>query len=201
LVDLNGAVDGRPVNHEIIHAVADAHPDIPIQVGGGIRDEDTIQQYLNAGVRYVILGTKAVTAPPFVSDVCVELPGHIIVGLDVRDGRVAIDGWSKLSRHTAIDLALQFEADGVEAIVFTDIGRDGTMTGLNIEATVEFAQALTIPVIASGGVTNLDDIRRLCAVADEGINGAITGRAIYEGSIDFAEAQKLADELCDQPAP
>ena len=201
IVDLNGATDGRPVNHEIIHAVTEACPDVPIQVGGGIRDEDTIQQYLNAGVRYVILGTKAVTSPHFVSDVSLEFPGHIIVGLDVRDGKVAIDGWSKLSRHDAIDLALQFEADGVEAIVFTDIGRDGMMTGLNVEATVAFAQALTIPVIASGGVSNLDDIRALCEVSSEGINGAITGRAIYEGTLDFAQAQRLADELCDQPAP
>jgi phosphoribosylformimino-5-aminoimidazole carboxamide ribotide isomerase len=201
LVDLNGAIDGRPVNHEIIHAVAEACPDVPIQVGGGIRDEDTIQRYLNAGVRYVILGTKAVTAPHFVSDVCVEFPGHIMVGLDVRDGKVAINGWSKLSRHGAVDLALKFEADGVESIVFTDIGRDGMMTGLNLEATVAFARELTIPVIASGGVTNLDDIRAICAVSDEGINGAITGRAIYEGTLDFSEAQRLADELCDQTAP
>lgn len=201
IVDLNGATDGRPVNHEIIHDVTEACPGVPIQVGGGIRDEDTIQQYLNAGVRYVIIGTKAVTSPHFVSDVSLEFPGHIIVGLDVRDGKVAIDGWSKLSRHDAIDLALQFEADGVEAIVFTDIGRDGMMTGLNIDATVAFAQALTIPVIASGGVSNLDDIRALCAVSSEGINGAITGRAIYEGTLDFAQAQRLADELCDQPAP
>lgn len=201
IVDLNGALDGKPVNHEIIHNIADAFPDVPIQVGGGIRDEDTVQQYLDAGVRYVILGTKAVTAPHFVSDVCVEFPGHIIVGLDVRDGKVAIDGWSKLSRHDALDLALQFEADGVASIVFTDIGRDGTMTGLNIEATVAFAKELTIPVIASGGVTNLDDIRALCEVAEEGIHGAITGRAIYEGSLDFTEAQRLADELCDIPAP
>lgn len=201
LVDLNGAIDGRPVNHEIIHEVVEACPGIPIQVGGGIRDEDTIQRYLDAGVSYVILGTKAVTAPHFVSDVCIEFPGHIIVGLDVRDGKVAIDGWSKLSRHDALDLAQHFEADGVASIVFTDIGRDGMMSGLNIEATVAFASELTIPVIASGGVTNMDDIRALCEVASEGIHGAITGRAIYEGSLDFAEAQRLADELCDQPAP
>ena len=201
IVDLNGATDGRPVNHEIIHTVAEAFPDVPIQVGGGIRDEDTIQQYLDAGVRYVILGTKAVTAPHFVSDVCLEFPGHIIVGLDAREGKVAIEGWSKLSRHDAIDLAQHFEADGVEAIVFTDIGRDGMMKGLNIEATVAFAQSLTIPVIASGGITDLQDIRNLCAVADEGINGAITGRAIYEGTLDFSEAQRLADKLCDNPAP
>lgn len=196
IVDLNGANDGRPTNSGIVHAIAEACPEVPLQVGGGIRDEDTIQQYLDAGVRYVILGTKAVTAPHFVADVCVEFPGHIIVGLDVRDGKVAIDGWSKLSRHDAVDLAQHFETDGVEAIVFTDIGRDGMMTGLNIDATVEFAQQLTIPVIASGGVSNLDDIRGLCEVYPEGITGAITGRAIYEGTLDFAEGQRLADELC-----
>lgn len=201
IVDLNGATDGRPVNHEVIHAIVEACPTVPVQVGGGIRDEDTIQKYLDAGVRFVILGTKAVTAPHFVSDVCLEFPGHIIVGLDVRDGKVAIDGWSKLSRHDAVDLAQHFQSDGVEAIVFTDIGRDGMMSGLNLEATVAFARALTIPVIASGGVTNLDDIRALCGVAHEGIEGAITGRAIYEGTLNFTEAQHLADELCGEPAP
>jgi phosphoribosylformimino-5-aminoimidazole carboxamide ribotide isomerase len=201
IVDLDGAADGRPVNSGIIHEIADSFPHVPIQVGGGIRDEDTIQEYLNAGVRFVILGTKAVTAPHFVSDVCLEFPGHIIVGLDVREGKVAIDGWSKLSRHDAVDLAQHFETDGVAAIVFTDIGRDGMMTGLNIEATVTFAAELTIPVIASGGVTNLEDIRALCGVHNEGIHGVITGRAIYEGTLDFAEAQNLADELCGTSAP
>jgi phosphoribosylformimino-5-aminoimidazole carboxamide ribotide isomerase len=195
LVDLNGAVAGKPVNSAVIHEIAKAFPNVPIQVGGGIRDEDTIQTYLNAGVRYVIVGTKAVTAPHFVSDICLEFPSHIIVGLDVRDGKVAIDGWSKLSRHDAVDLALKFEEDGVDAIIFTDIRRDGMMNGLNVEATVSFAQNLRIPVIASGGVTNLDDIRALCAVAHEGIAGAVTGRAIYEGSLDFRAAQTLADEL------
>ena len=201
IVDLNGASDGIPVNSTIIHEIVDACPNVPIQVGGGIRDEDTIQEYLDAGVRYVILGTKAVTAPHFVSDVCLEFPGHIIVALDVRDGKVAIDGWSKLSRHDAIDLAQHFESDGVEAIVYTDIGRDGMMTGLNVAATVDFARELAIPVIASGGVTDLDDIRALCDVHTEGIDGAITGRAIYEGTLDFSQAQSLADELCADPAP
>jgi phosphoribosylformimino-5-aminoimidazole carboxamide ribotide isomerase len=168
---------------------------VPIQVGGGIRDEDTIQRYLDAGVRYVIIGTKAVTAPHFVQDMCLEFPSHIMVGLDVRDGKVAIEGWSKLSRHDAVDLAKQFEEDGVEAIIFTDIRRDGMMNGLNLDATVAFARQLTIPVIASGGVTNLDDIRALCAVESEGIAGAVTGRAIYEGSLDLRAAQTLADEL------
>jgi phosphoribosylformimino-5-aminoimidazole carboxamide ribotide isomerase len=195
IVDLNGAVAGKPVNSAVIHEIAQAFPDTPIQVGGGIRDEDTIQTYLNAGVRFVIVGTKAVTAPHFVSDICLEFPGHIFVGLDVRDGKVAIDGWSKLSRHDAIDLARQFEEDGVEGFIFTDIRRDGMMNGLNLEATVSFAQPLRIPVIASGGVRNLDDIRSLCAVEKEGIAGAVTGRAIYEGTLDFKSAQALADTL------
>lgn len=195
IVDLDGAVKGKPMNHHVIHEISEAFPDVPIQVGGGIRDEDSIQAYLDAGVSYVILGTKAVTAPHFVSDVCVEFPGHIIVGLDVRDGKVAIEGWSKLSRHDAIDLAQHFEEDGVAAIVFTDIHRDGMMQGLNVDATVAFAQQLAIPVIASGGVTNLDDIKKLCEVEDEGVTGVITGRAIYEGTLDLAEAQRTADEL------
>jgi len=155
----------------------------------------TIQKYLDAGVRYVIIGTKAVTAPHFVQDMCLEFPSHVMVGLDVRDGKVAIEGWSKLSRHDAVDLARQFEEDGVEAIIFTDIRRDGMMNGLNLDATVEFARHLKIPVIASGGVTNLDDIRALCAVEGEGIAGAVTGRAIYEGTLDLRAAQTLADEL------
>lgn len=195
IVDLNGAFEGKPVNAGVVNEIAAAHPDIPIQIGGGIRDEDTVQTYLDAGVEYVIIGTKAVSAPHFVNDLCLEFPGHIIVGLDAKDGKVAIDGWSKLSRHDVIDMAQHFEQDGVEAIVYTDIGRDGMMSGVNVESTVKLAQAITIPVIASGGITNLDDIRALCAVADEGIMGAITGRAIYEGTLDFAEAQRLADEL------
>ncbi|MDT8387206.1 MAG: 1-(5-phosphoribosyl)-5-[(5-phosphoribosylamino)methylideneamino]imidazole-4-carboxamide isomerase [Thiogranum sp.] len=193
LVDLNGAFAGKPVNADAIRRIAEAFPDIPIQVGGGIRDEDTVQLYLDAGVQYAIIGTKAVSAPHFVNDLCMEFPGHIIVGLDVRDGKVAIDGWSKLSNHDVVDLAQRFERDGVEAIVYTDISRDGMMKGVNVEATVRLAQAINIPVIASGGITDLDDIRALLAVADEGIIGTIIGRALYEGSIDLAEAQKLVD--------
>jgi phosphoribosylformimino-5-aminoimidazole carboxamide ribotide isomerase len=195
VVDLNGATAGKPVNTGLVREIAQAFPQVPVQVGGGIRDEDTIQRYLNDGVRYVIIGTKAVTAPHFVSDICLEFPGHVIVGLDVRDGKVAIEGWSKLSRHDAVDIAQQFEEDGVEAIIFTDIRRDGMMNGLNLDATVEFARRLRIPVIASGGVTNLDDIRALVAVESEGIAGAVTGRAIYEGMLDFRAAQDLADRL------
>ena len=198
LVDLNGAFEGKPVNADVIGAIVEAFPDLPIQVGGGIRDEDTIQTYLENGVRYVILGTQAVNVPHFVSDVCTEFAGHIIVGLDAKDGKVAIDGWSKLSGHDVIDLAQHFQNDGVEAIIYTDIGRDGMMSGVNIEATVKLAQSISIPVIASGGITNLEDIRRLCEVEGEGIMGAITGRAIYEGTLDFAEAQKLADSYSPQ---
>lgn len=196
LVDLNGAFEGKPVNGEVVHAIAKAFPEVPIQIGGGIRDEETVQSYLDAGVQYVIIGTKAVSAPHFINDLCLEFPGHIIVGLDAKDGKVAIDGWSKLSKHDVIDMAKHFEEDGVSAIVYTDIGRDGMMTGVNVEATVKLAQSVNIPIIASGGITNLDDVRALCAVSDEGIAGAITGRAIYEGTLDFAEGQKLADELC-----
>ena len=196
MVDLNGAFAGEPVNAAVIRSVAEAFPDLPIQVGGGIRDEETVQAYLDAGVQYAIIGTKAVSAPHFVNDLCAEFPGHIIVGLDAKDGKVAIDGWSKLSHHSVIDMAQRFEDDGVEAIVFTDIGRDGMMSGVNVESTVGLAQAIRIPVIASGGITTIDDIRALCKVADEGIMGAITGRAIYEGTLDLAEAQKLADEVC-----
>ena len=196
MVDLNGAFEGKPVNAGAIKAVAEAFPDLPIQVGGGIRDEETVQAYLDAGVQYAIIGTRAVSAPHFVNDLCVEFPGHIIVGLDAKDGKVAIEGWSKLSHHSAIDMAQRFEQDGVEAIVFTDIGRDGMMSGVNVDSTVALAQAIHIPVIASGGITNIEDIRALCAVSDEGIMGAITGRAIYEGSLDLTAAQQLADELC-----
>lgn len=193
LVDLNGAFAGQPVNAHVIHRIADAFPDVPIQVGGGIRDEDTVQLYLDAGVQYVIIGTKAVSAPHFINDLCLEFPGHIIVGLDAKDGKVAIDGWSKLSHHDVIDMAQHFERDGVEAIIYTDISRDGMMQGVNVEATVKLAREITTPVIASGGISTMDDIKTLRAVAEEGIMGAIIGRALYEGSIDLAEAQKLAD--------
>lgn len=195
LVDLNGAFEGKPMNANVVHDIVEAFPDVPVQIGGGIRDEDTIQAYLDAGVSYVIIGTKAVNAPHFVSDICLAFPGHIIVGLDAKDGKVAIDGWSKLSHHDVIDMAQHFENDGVEAIIYTDISRDGMMTGVNVDATVKLAQSIHIPVIASGGITNLDDVRALCAMESEGITGAITGRAIYEGTLDFVEGQKLADEL------
>jgi phosphoribosylformimino-5-aminoimidazole carboxamide ribotide isomerase len=192
LVDLNGAFAGQPVNFDVIASICSRFPDLPVQVGGGIRDEDTIQAYLDAGVRYTILGSKAVTAPHFVADACMQFPGHIIVGLDAKQGKVATEGWSKISHHDVIDMARHFERDGVEAIVYTDISRDGMMSGVNVESTVALARSLSIPVVASGGITGLDDIRALCEVAEEGIMGAITGRAIYEGSLDFAEGQRIA---------
>ena len=193
IVDLDGAFAGKPKNAGVIHDIASAYPDIDIQIGGGIRDDDTIAAYLDAGVRYVIIGTQAVKDPHFVSEVCAEFPTHIIVGLDAKDGKVAVDGWSKLSKHDVIDMAQRFENDGVSAIVYTDISRDGMMQGVNVEATVKLAQAVNIPIIASGGITNMDDIKALSAVEDEGIMGAITGRAIYDGSIDLAECQAWLD--------
>ena len=196
LVDLNGAIAGKPKNEaaikSIIEAVAD---DIPVQIGGGIRDLDTIERYLDAGISYVIIGTAAVKDPGFLRDACSAFPGNIIVGLDARDGKVATDGWSKLTRHDVLDLARKFEDYGCEAIVYTDIGRDGMLSGVNIEATVKLAQHVNIPIIASGGVTDLRDIEALCAVEDEGVEGAILGRSLYEGTLDFAAAQDMADEL------
>jgi phosphoribosylformimino-5-aminoimidazole carboxamide ribotide isomerase len=195
LVDLNGAFAGKPVNAQVIRRIANAFPDLPIQVGGGIRDGDTVDAYLNAGVSFVIIGTKAVKEPHFVKTLCLEYAGHIIVGLDARNGKVAMDGWSKLSRHDVIDMARVLEGDGVEAIVYTDIGRDGMMQGVNVEATAAVARAISIPVIASGGISHLDDLRALCKVQEEGIMGAIIGRALYEGDIDLAAAQTLVNSL------
>jgi phosphoribosylformimino-5-aminoimidazole carboxamide ribotide isomerase len=194
LVDLNGAFAGEPVNGAVIRAIAAGYPALPIQVGGGIRDEQTIQAYLEAGVSYAIIGTQAVKEPGFVGRACKAFPGHVIVGLDGKDGMVAIDGWATITEHRVTDLARRFEQDGVSAIVYTDIGRDGMLTGPNVEATTDLARAIEIPVVASGGITNIGDIRALCEVASSGIMGAITGRAIYEGTLDFAEGQKLADE-------
>lgn len=194
IVDLDGANEGKPISANIVKRICQAYPDLPVQIGGGIRDEDTVQAYLDAGVQYVIIGTKAVNEPHFVSDLCVEFPGHVIIGLDAKDGKLAVDGWSKLSKHDLIDLAQHFESDGVNSIIYTDISRDGMLTGLNIEATQTLAEAITIPVIAAGGVTNLDDIKQLGAIAGSGVLGAITGRAIYEGTLDFCEGQRLAEQ-------
>src|SRR6185436_4303760 len=196
LIDLNGAAAGRPKNEGVIKAIAAAIGDkVPIQLGGGIRDLDTIERYLDHGVSYVIIGTAAVKTPGFLHDACTAFGGHVMVALDAKDGKVAVDGWSKMTGHDVVDLARKFEDYGVESIIYTDIGRDGMLTGVNIEATVGLARQLSVPVIASGGVANLDDVEALCKVEVEGITGAITGRAIYEGKLDFAAAQKLADQL------
>ena len=196
LVDLNGAFAGKPQNFSAIRSILKAvGDDIPVQLGGGIRDLDTIEKYIDGGIRYIIIGTAAVKNPGFLKDACSAFGGHIIVGLDAKDGKVATDGWSKLTGHEVVDLAKKFEDYGVESIIYTDIGRDGMLSGINIDATVKLAQALTIPVIASGGLSNMKDIEGLCAVEDEGIEGVICGRAIYSGDLDFEKAQSRADEL------
>lgn len=198
LVDLNGAFAGVPVNGAVVQAIAQAYPDLPLQIGGGIRDLATIAHYLDVGVSYVIIGTQAVKEPAFVAQACREFPGRIIVGLDASNGLVATDGWAQVSDVHVIDLAKRFADDGVEAIIYTDIARDGMMQGVNVEATVALAEATRIPVIASGGVSRIEDIHALQAVAKTrcggGIMGAITGRAIYEGALDLAQAQRYCDE-------
>jgi phosphoribosylformimino-5-aminoimidazole carboxamide ribotide isomerase len=204
LVDLNGAFAGKPRNELAVKAIIKAVreyaidndvDEIPVQLGGGVRDLDTIERYLDGGLSYIIIGTAAVKNPGFLHDACSAFPGQIIVGLDAKDGKVATDGWSKLSGHEVIDLAKKFEDYGCEAIVYTDIGRDGMMGGVNIDATVRLARSMTIPVIASGGVHDIRDVEALCAVQDEGIEGVICGRSIYEGSLDLRLAQDRADDL------
>jgi phosphoribosylformimino-5-aminoimidazole carboxamide ribotide isomerase len=191
IVDLDGAVAGEPVNADLVHRIVEEFPELPIQIGGGIRDEDTVETYLIAGVQYVILGTKAVNEPHFVSDLCVEFPRHIIVALDARDGKLAVEGWSKLSKHDLVDLAQHFENDGVEAILYTDISRDGMLSGINLKTTRELAESIRIPVIAAGGLTSLDDLKAVCEIADSGVVGVVAGRAIYEGTLDFVQGMNL----------
>ncbi len=196
VVDLNGAVAGKPKNEEMIRRIVDAVGDeLPVQLGGGIRDLDTIERYVDCGVSYIVIGTAAVKNPGFLQDACTAFQGRIIVALDAKDGKVAVEGWSKMTRHDVVDLARKFQDYGVEAILYTDIGRDGMLTGVNIDATVALARQLRIPVIASGGLNDIDGVRALCAVESEGIMGVITGRAVYEGTLDFAQAQAMADEL------
>ncbi|BDT68789.1 1-(5-phosphoribosyl)-5-[(5-phosphoribosylamino)methylideneamino] imidazole-4-carboxamide isomerase [Comamonadaceae bacterium OS-1] len=198
LVDLNGAFAGKPKNEMAIRKILkEVGGEIDVQLGGGIRDLDTIERYLDAGLRYVIIGTAAVKNPGFLQDACTAFGGHIIVGLDAKDGKVATDGWSKLTGHEVVDLAKKFQDYGVESFIYTDIGRDGMLSGINIEATVRLAQALHTPVIASGGLSNIADIERLLDVEDEGIEGVICGRAIYTGDLDFTSAQERADNYGD----
>jgi phosphoribosylformimino-5-aminoimidazole carboxamide ribotide isomerase len=196
LVDLNGAVAGKPRNEAVIKSIlAAVGGKIPVQLGGGIRDLDTVERYIDDGISYIIIGTAAVKNPGFLQDACSAFSGHIIVGLDAKDGKVAVEGWSKMTGHDVIDLARKFQDYGVEAVIYTDIGRDGMLTGVNIEATVKLARELVVPVIASGGLTDLDDVKALCKIESEGITGVITGRAIYQGTVDFKKAQAAADKL------
>ncbi|MBS0306924.1 MAG: 1-(5-phosphoribosyl)-5-[(5-phosphoribosylamino)methylideneamino]imidazole-4-carboxamide isomerase [Proteobacteria bacterium] len=196
LVDLNGAFAGRPVNEGAVKSILRVVGErIPVQLGGGIRDLDTIERYLDDGIAYIVIGTAAVKNPGFMKDACSAFGGHVIVGLDAREGKVATDGWSKLTGHEVVDLAKKFEGYGVESVIYTDIGRDGMLTGINIEATVKLARSLTIPVIASGGLAGIEDIEKLCAVQADGVAGVICGRSIYTGQLDFAAAQQRADGL------
>jgi phosphoribosylformimino-5-aminoimidazole carboxamide ribotide isomerase len=196
VVDLNGAVAGRPKNEKVIRDIVAAVGDkLQVQLGGGIRDLDTIESYIDAGVALVVIGTAAVKNPGFLSDACYAFPGHIIAGLDAKDGKVAVEGWSKMTGHDVVDLAKKYEEYGVEALIYTDIGRDGMMTGVNIEATFKLAQAIKTPIIASGGIASVADVQSLCAkLYPEGVVGAITGRALYEGALDFRQAQAAADK-------
>ena len=195
LVDLDGAFAGKPANADAINAIAEKYPNVPIQIGGGIRDEQTIQAYLEAGVEYVIIGTRAANEPEFISEISAEFGEHLIIGLDAKDGIVAVDGWAKLTEHSVTDLAKRFENDGVQAIIYTDIARDGMMQGVNLEATQRLAESVTIPIIASGGVTNMQDLIELQKIEASGISGVITGRAIYEGTLDFAEGQAYLNSM------
>ena len=195
LVDLDGAFAGKPANADVINAIAEKYPNVPIQIGGGIRDEKTIQAYLDAGVEYVIIGTRAANEPEFINEIAAEFGKNLIIGLDAKDGIVAVDGWAKLTEHNVIDLAKRFENDGVQAIIYTDIARDGMMQGVNLEATQKLAESVNIPIIASGGVTNMTDLTELQKIEASGVSGVITGRAIYEGTLDFAEGQAYLDKM------
>ena len=196
VVDLNGAAAGKPKNEAVIKAILQGVGDsLPVQLGGGIRDLDTIEHYLDMGVGYIIIGTAAVKNPGFLQDASTAFSGHIIVALDAKDGKVAVEGWSKMTGHDVVDLAKKFQDYGVEAVIYTDIGRDGMLTGVNVEATVKLARELRVPVIASGGLTSIEDIKALCKIESEGINAVITGRAIYQGTLDFKKAQAEADKL------
>jgi phosphoribosylformimino-5-aminoimidazole carboxamide ribotide isomerase len=196
IVDLNGAIAGRPKNEKVIRdIVAAIGEQVPVQLGGGIRDLDAIESYIDAGVTYVVIGTAAVKNPGFLSDACYAFPGHVIAGLDAKEGKVAVEGWSKMTGHDVLDLAKKYEDYGIEALIYTDIGRDGMMTGVNIEATLKLAQALKTPIIASGGLNGVQDVEAICAkLVPEGIVGVIAGRALYEGTLELKKAQSAADK-------
>ena len=201
VVDLNGAVAGKPKNEKVIRQIIAGAGEMEVELGGGIRDLDTIESYLDAGVSFVVIGTAAVKNPGFLSDACYAFPGHIIAGLDAKEGKVAVEGWSKMTGHDVIDLARKYEEYGVEALIYTDIGRDGMMNGVNIEATLKLAQAIKTPIIASGGLNGIDDVQKICdKLAPEGVIGAIAGRALYEGKLDLRQAQAAADQAMKKKA-
>jgi len=189
VVDLDGAVKGAPINIKVVEKIVGAVK-IPVQVGGGVRDEDTVQRLLNAGVQYVIVGTKAVTAPHFLHDLCIEYPRHIIVSIDAKDGRVALNGWAKVTGHDAIETAQHCERDGAEAIVYTDIAKDGMMNGFNVEATRNLAKSVKTPVFASGGISSMQDLVALKEIESDGVAGCVVGRALYEGTLTLRDAVK-----------
>lgn len=191
VVDLDGAVKKQPMNMPAIEKIIQT-VNVPVQVGGGIRNEETVKKYLDAGVRKVIIGTEAIRNPEMIDRLCKNFPDQIVVGIDAKDGWVAIEGWTETTRIKAVDLAMRFEASGVTAINFTDIHRDGMQTGPNIEATRQLARAVTISIIASGGVSKIEDIRNLLALEPEGVQGVITGRALYSGTLNLKEAIRLA---------
>lgn len=195
VVDLDGAVQGKPVHTEAVHAIIANHPEIPVQIGGGVRSRGVIAAHIEAGARYVIIGTRAITDPQFVASACREFPGRIMVGLDARDGQLATDGWSSVSRQSATGAARQFADQGVAAVIFTDIRRDGMMDRINTAAIRALCADIDIPVIASGGLCGLDDVRDLCRMRDAGVQGGIIGRALYEGVLELGAAQTLADQL------
>jgi phosphoribosylformimino-5-aminoimidazole carboxamide ribotide isomerase len=200
VVDLNGAAAGKPKHEPIIRAILkELGSSVPVQLGGGIRDMDTIEHYLDLGVSYIIIGTAAVKNPGFLQDASAAFGGHIIVALDAKEGKVAVEGWSKMTGHDVVDLAKKFQDYGVEAVIYTDIGRDGMLTGVNVDATVKLARELRVPVIASGGLTSIEEVKALCRIESEGINAVITGRAIYQGTLDFKKAQAEADKLAKSP--
>src|SRR5689334_7540510 len=196
IVDLNGAIAGRPKNEKVIRdMIAAVGRELQIQLGGGIRDLDAIESYIDAGVTYVVSGTAAVKNPGFLADACYAFPGHVIAGLDARDGKVAVEGWSKMTGHDVADLAKKYEEYGIEALIYTDIGRDGMMSGVNIDATLKLAQAIKTPMVASGGLTSIKDVQAICEkLVPEGVIGAIAGRALYEGKLDLKKAQAAADQ-------
>ena len=191
IVDLDGAAQGKPVNAQIIERLVRSVPGIEIQIGGGIRDLETIQSYLATGAQYVVLGTRAVQDPSFLGEANELYPDRIIAGLDVRDGAAAVEAWTGKGRTDILELAAELERNGAAAIVYTDIERDGMLSGVNAEATAELAEQCKIPVIASGGISGLDDLRRLMNYATSGITGAISGKALYEGKLDFQAALEL----------